>query len=86
MYLWGLEMSASPAPSSNPPSSPIVVVDVVGAVRCKVIVDVSSEKAISLLKTIYVLIKHTYPASTAGLTHRGGLAACRGDVAAQTTA
>ena len=50
---------ADPAPSSNPPSSPIVVVDVVGAVRCKVIVDVLSEKAISLLKTIYVLIKHT---------------------------
>ena len=43
MYLWGLETSASPASSSNPPSSPITVVDMVGAVRRKVIVDVSSE-------------------------------------------
>ena len=65
-------MSASPAPSSNPPSSPIVVVDVVGAVRCKVIVDVSSEKAISLLKTIYVLIKHTYLGISTGFETLAG--------------
>ena len=48
MYLWGLETSASPAPSSNPPSSPIVVVDVVGAVRHKVIVYMLSELCVTV--------------------------------------
>ena len=38
----------SPAPSSNPPLSPIVVVDVVGTVRRKVIVDMLSELCVTV--------------------------------------
>ena len=41
-------LQTSPAPSSNPPSSPIVVVDVVGAVRRKVIVYMLSELCVTV--------------------------------------